>query len=119
MDEQLKQEIFRLHAQICGGLADPSRILLLYTLTAGPQNVNDLTANLGLPQPTVSRHLKTLRERGMVTAKREGQAVYYSLTDPRVIQALDLLRAVLADQLETQGALALRFSSDTSDSLHS
>jgi ArsR family transcriptional regulator len=110
MDEQLKQEIYRLHAQICGGLADPSRILLLYTLAAGPHNVNDLTTYLGLPQPTVSRHLKTLRERGMVTAKRDGQAMYYSLTDPRVIQALDLLRAVLADQLETQGALALTFS---------
>jgi ArsR family transcriptional regulator len=102
----LKEEVFRLHAQICNGLADPNRILILYTLNEGPHNVSDLAEIISLPQPTVSRHLKVLRERGMVSSQREGQSVIYSLTDARIISALDLLRAVLADRLQDQGELA-------------
>jgi ArsR family transcriptional regulator len=52
-----------------------------------------------MPQPLVSRHLKVLRERGMVLATRQGSSVLYSLGDLRLIEALDLLRAVLRDQL--------------------
>jgi ArsR family transcriptional regulator len=106
MDSNLREEITRLHAQICGGLADPNRILILYTLADGPHNVSELTAILNLPQPTVSRHLKTLRERSMVQAERVGQAVIYSLADRRIIEALDLLRAFMADSLRNQSVLA-------------
>jgi DNA-binding transcriptional ArsR family regulator len=106
MDNSLREEVSRLHAQVCGGLADPNRILILYTLGDRSHNVSDLATALGLPQPTVSRHLKTLRERGMVNSERDGQSVVYSLADMRIIQALDLLRAFLADSLNNQAALA-------------
>jgi ArsR family transcriptional regulator len=106
VDEKLREEVFRLHAQMCGGLADASRILILYTLAERPYHVTELANALGLLQPTVSRHLKVLRERGMVEAERDGQAVYYSLADRRIIEALDLLRDVMADSLESQIRLA-------------
>ena len=106
MSKSLKDEINKLHAQVCSGLADPNRILILYTLAETPYNVSDLATTLEIPQPTVSRHLKVLRERSMVNADREGQSVYYSLADDRIIQALDLLRAMLADSLESQIDLA-------------
>ncbi len=106
MESKLREEIFRLHAEVCGGLADPNRILILYTLADGRHNVSDLAKAIELPQPTVSRHLKILRERGMVLSERDGQSVFYSVTDRRVIQALDLLREVLADALESRSALA-------------
>ncbi|GAB4471543.1 MAG: hypothetical protein Kow00124_08690 [Anaerolineae bacterium] len=105
MDSKLRDEVFRLHAQVCGGLADPNRILILYKLGEQPHNVSDLAAALDLPQPTVSRHLKVLRERAMVTAERQGPSVVYSLADERITQALDLLRAFLAESLESQSAL--------------
>lgn len=105
MDVRLREEVYLLHAQVCGALADPNRILLLYTLATGPHNVNDLAEILRLPQPTISRHLKTLRERGMVLTQREGRTVFYSLADRRIVEALDLLRAVLAERLESQVAL--------------
>jgi ArsR family transcriptional regulator len=101
----LAQEINRLHANICSALADPSRILLLYLLADGPCNVNSLVDQLEMPQPTVSRHLKVLRDRGLVVAERDGQYVYYRLADKRVIKALDLLRTVLADRLTKQSRL--------------
>ena len=105
-DKNLREEINRLHAQTCSALADPIRILLLYTLNEKPHNVTELTEILNLPQSTVSRHLKILRDRRMVIRKREGQTVIYSLTDNRTIQALDLLRTILAESLESQGELA-------------
>ncbi len=106
VDPQLRDEVMKMHAQVCAALADPTRILLLYSVAEQPRSVGDLVKALGVSQPTVSRHLQNLRDRRMVTATREGQSVYYSLVDARIIQALDLLRAVLADTLSYQANLA-------------
>jgi DNA-binding transcriptional ArsR family regulator len=80
--------------------------LLLYALSERPRTVNELANDLGISQPTTSRHLKLLRERGMVAATRAGATVEYRLTDDRLIQALDLLRTVLRDQLSRRAELA-------------
>lgn len=106
MNKALESEINLLHAQICGGLADPTRIMLLYTLAQGPRNVTELCNELNMPQPLVSRHLKVLRERGMVYAERHGTLVIYRLGDERLVQALDLLRAVMRDILAKRAELA-------------
>lgn len=111
MTHPLEQEINQLHAEICAGLADPKRILIIYTLQEKSRSVNELAEVLNLSQPMVSRHLKVLRERGMVTTNRIGATVEYSVTDVRLIQALDLLRAVLASNLKSQAALADTFES--------
>jgi DNA-binding transcriptional ArsR family regulator len=106
MDTNLREEIYQLHAEICGGLADPNRILILYALSEKPHYVSQLAEMLNMPQSTCSRHLKVLRDRGMVLAQRDGTQVTYSIGDQRIITALDLLRAVLADHLIDQAALA-------------
>ena len=104
-DSALIKEVNQLHSQLCAGLADAKRILILYALAEKSLNVSDLSEYLGMPQPTTSRHLKLLRERSLVSYRREGTSVYYELTDKRVIEALDILRAVLADQLESRADL--------------
>ena len=110
MPHALEQEVNQLHAEICAGLADPKRILILYSLHDKPCSVNELVELLNLSQPMVSRHLKVLRERGMVTTSRIGATVEYRLADERLIEALDLLRAVLASKLKSQAALADTFN---------
>lgn len=95
----LTQEVCMMEAELCSAFADPTRILILYELDEHPRNVNDLTSDLNLPQPTVSRHLKVLRERGLVSAERQGTNMLYSLTDHRLIEALDTLRAVMRDRI--------------------
>jgi DNA-binding transcriptional ArsR family regulator len=102
----LTEEITALHASICSALADPKRILILYALNEKPSNVSDIAQAVGISQPTASRHLNLLRERGLVASKREGQSVVNTLADQRVIQALDLLRSILASNLQSQAALA-------------
>lgn len=106
MDKQFIREIDRLHAEICGGLSDPKRITILYAVADGPKNVMELAQLLALPQPTISRHLKILRERGMVIAERHGANIIYTLSDKRIVRALDLLRAVLNDRLTRSATLA-------------
>ena len=105
MQQPQEAEIQQFHAQICQALADPTRILLLYRLAEGPQNVGELATTLNVSQPTVSRHLKVLRERGMVSSTRYGATIEYRLIDDRPIQALDLLRSVLARQPLTHAGL--------------
>lgn len=102
----LREEVARLHANICNGIANMTRIMIIYNLADGPKNVSELSKLLELPQPTVSRHLKIMRDCGIVLAGRSGQTVMYSLKDNRIIQALDLLRSVMTDTLEDRAALA-------------
>ena len=106
MNNNLREEIHQLHAHICNGLADPIRILILYTLGEQSYSVNELVDQIKIPQPTVSRHLKILRERGLVTSRRSGQFIHYELADKRILQALDLLRGVMANFLSDQAKLA-------------
>jgi len=101
----LAQELTQLHANLCSALADPTRLILLYALAGQPRNVTELTQELNLPQPTVSRHLKVLRDGGLVSAARQGTNVQYALVDQRVIDALDMLRAILRDRIEHHASL--------------
>ena len=101
----LKQEVTNLHADICSALAEPSRILILYALSEKNYTVNDLASALGAPQPTISRHLKILRERNLVEAVRQGMNVEYHLADRRLIEALDLLRGVMRDRITHRASL--------------
>jgi ArsR family transcriptional regulator len=103
--QSLHQEISQLEADFCFALSDPTRILMLYALHERPLNVTELTNELNIPQPTTSRHLKVLRERGLVHTTRQGTTITYHLSDKRLIQALDLLRSVMRDRLTQQASL--------------
>jgi DNA-binding transcriptional ArsR family regulator len=105
LSPSLSQEVTQLHADICSALADPTRILLLYALAERPRTVNELAAEANISQPTASRHLKLLRERGLVSASRQGMNVEYSLVDTRLVEALDMLRSVLRDSIKRRANL--------------
>jgi ArsR family transcriptional regulator len=101
----LHEEITQLHADMCSALADPNRILLLYALAEEPHCVTYLAGELGLSQPATSRHLKILRESGLVRPVRQGPSVEYNLMDSRLIEALNILRAVLRDRIVYRAGL--------------
>jgi DNA-binding transcriptional ArsR family regulator len=105
VNQTLKQEISQLEADFCFALSDPNRILMLYALSEKPLNVTELTHELGLNQSTTSRHLKVMRERGLVQTIRTGTTITYHLSDQRLIQALDLLRSVMRDRLTERASL--------------
>jgi DNA-binding transcriptional ArsR family regulator len=74
--------------EIFTALADPVRRDILALLRRGEQPAGTLVETLDLPQPNVSKHLKALREAGLVTIRVEGPRRLYSL-DPRPLAELD------------------------------
>src|SRR5512147_1048705 len=110
VNQTLKEEVIQLEANFCSALSDPTRIFILYALNENPLNVTELTNELGIPQPTTSRHLKVLRERGLVYTERQGTVITYHLADQRVIQALDLLRSVMRDRLTQRANIVSELS---------
>ncbi len=101
-----EEEINLLHTHICEGLGDPKRVRILYILSEQPRSVTELTELLDVAQPTVSHHLKILRERELVAPRKEGTVVYYSLADERIIEALNIMRHILADILARWAGLS-------------
>jgi DNA-binding transcriptional ArsR family regulator len=106
MRDGIMAEATLLHENVCQALADPKRIVILYLLADGPRHVGEIAAELDAPQSTVSRHLRVLRERSLVTTEREGAQIVYSLKDHRIIDALDLMRAMVMSSLRERGRLA-------------
>jgi ArsR family transcriptional regulator, arsenate/arsenite/antimonite-responsive transcriptional repressor len=75
-------------------LADPMRLAILDRLRAGQRSVNELCTDTGAAQSLMSFHLKTLRDVGLVFARKEGRTVWYAL-DPSGLARLERLVSVL------------------------
>lgn len=103
--KSLELEVNLLHERICSALGDAKRIMILYLLAEKNMFVNEISEALNTPQSTISRHLGVLRQRSMVSTERRGTAVLYSLPDDRIIDALNLMRAILNDQIQAEAAI--------------
>jgi DNA-binding transcriptional ArsR family regulator len=101
----LAQELTRMEADLCTALTDPTRLLILYALDDRPCTVGELAQELQISQPSISRHLKVLRDRGLVHGVRQGTSIQYQLTDRRPILALDILRSLMRDRIAYQADL--------------
>jgi len=77
MDEKIYTRYFR-------AFGEPSRLRILRLLASKPLTVNDIVDRMKLSQSTVSRHLRVLRDAGILTDRRDGQCVYYSLNKDAV-----------------------------------
>lgn len=99
------QEISQLEANLCYAFVDSTRILILYALNEKPHNVTELTRHLGTTQPKISRHLKILRDLGLVFTTRQGVTVTYELADHRLIEALNILHDVLRDSIAVKSRM--------------
>lgn len=103
--------VYFLHAQILKSLAQPRRLMILDYLHSGEKSVGELAELLNLPQANVSQHLAVLRAQEIVATRREGNTIFYSLVDPRIVQACDLFHEFLADRMKNSEALASHFPS--------
>lgn len=99
-------EITILQAEVLKTLANPRRIQILHELANGPTEVGRLAEAIGASQPNVSQHLAVLRGAGIVEAERDGRGVRYRLTDPDVMVACGLMRAVLERRFARLGRMA-------------
>lgn len=90
-------EASALTARFFSGLADPTRLYIVEALLERPHTVGEIVTRLGLRQARVSNALICLKWCGYVEARREGRYVWYTVTDPRIRDLVDLARTVMAD----------------------
>ncbi|HET8603437.1 MAG TPA: metalloregulator ArsR/SmtB family transcription factor [Marmoricola sp.] len=112
MDATVAQQLQELHARVCKAIADPKRLMIINELRHGPLSVGDISEALGVSQSNASQHLAVLRERGMVSTTRVGTSVFYELRSPKIVQAVDLLREFLTEDLTARGRLGGALSAD-------
>ncbi|MDM8086015.1 metalloregulator ArsR/SmtB family transcription factor [Cellulomonas cellasea] len=91
--------VHEFKAELFKALAHPVRIRTLELLAEQPRQVSELLAEIGIEASHLSQHLAVLRRAGVVTARREGNAVHYTLAHPAVAQMLAAARTVLLDTL--------------------
>ena len=97
-----KKDFYIIHSDVCKTLANPKRQEILDNLREQALTVNEIVEKTGISQANLSQHLAILRTKGIVTSRRDGINVYYSITNSKIIQAFDLISQVLNDSLVSQ-----------------
>jgi ArsR family transcriptional regulator len=91
--------IYRLHADVCKALASPVRIRIIDLLQEEEMSAGELADELGVTKGNLSQHLNLMKDKGIVTARREGAHIYYSVSNKKVVKACRLMREVLMERL--------------------
>jgi DNA-binding transcriptional ArsR family regulator len=92
-------EFYCLHSDLCKTLASEKRQRILDALRHGELTVTELQERTGIAQANLSQHLAVMRTKGVVLARRDGTHVGYSISNPKIIQAFDLMSEVMAEAL--------------------
>ncbi|MHA1994609.1 MAG: ArsR/SmtB family transcription factor [Candidatus Hodarchaeales archaeon] len=87
-----------LQAELCQSLTHPFRLKILQLLSNGKKNVSQILEETQKPQPFISQHLRVLREKKVVMTEREGNEVYYSLSDPKIEKICALVAELIKNQ---------------------
>ncbi len=95
--------VFRLHAEVCKALANEHRQAILYTIGEDEICVGDLADQVGIPVHAASQHLRIMREHGLLSARKEGQNVYYRVANRKFIRACALICDALMEQHLARG----------------
>ncbi len=99
------QDVRRLKAEIFQALGHSTRLAILETLQDGELPVGAILARLGMEQANVSQHLAILRSRRLVSTRKDGNRVLYSLRDPVLSRVLADMRRYTANHLAEDAAL--------------
>src|SRR4030042_4625736 len=95
----MEQKLYELHAQMCQVFTSPKRLEILNLLRNKELSVGELIKLVKIRQSNLSQHLGILREKGIVRTRREGTSVYYSLANPKMGKAFDIMREMLLEKL--------------------
>jgi ArsR family transcriptional regulator len=93
------KKLYKMHADLCKVFTSPIRIEILSLLRDGKKTVSELVKLTGLNQPNISQHLHVMREKKIVKTEKQGNNVYYSLTNQKISEAFEIIREILQDQL--------------------
>lgn len=103
-------EIYELHAEFCKMIASSRRLRVIQLLAESEKSVGEIAEALQVPSSNVSQHLRVLRNHNVVKTRKEGQTVYYSLSNMRLPKACLEIRSILLEGMEKTGKKARRMS---------
>ncbi len=101
----MDESIFEFQAGFCRAMGNAVRLKILHSLRERSKSVTEIIQETGYSQANVSRHLSVLRSVGVVDSERQGTAIQYSLTDPKVGEVCDLVRNVLVDHMKQRSKI--------------
>jgi len=101
----MEDRIYAYHAEMCKAFAHPKRLELINTLRDKEMNAGDLGEKLGLAPGNVSQHLTMMKERRILISRKEGNVVYYRIANLRLLEAFDLLREIMFEQIRKDAVL--------------
>jgi rhodanese-related sulfurtransferase/predicted transcriptional regulator len=110
--ETMKRELYQSIAKVAQALASGNRLQLLEFMAQGERSVDALAAMAGVTVANASQHLQALRRAGLVTARKEGQRVYYRVAGDDVVRLYDGLRVVAESRLAEVRQLVNEFLGD-------
>jgi rhodanese-related sulfurtransferase/DNA-binding HxlR family transcriptional regulator len=96
-------------ATVARALGQPYRLLLLTILAQGERSVETLSGAAGLKLGNTSQHLQRLQRAGLVTSRKDGQRVFYRLSDEAVVGVLATLRQIAEHNLAQMSAIAEKY----------
>ena len=101
----MEDRIYAYHAEMCKVFSHAKRLELINLLRDKEMSAGELGERLGLAPPNLSQHLTMMRERHILVSRKEGNMVYYRIANSRLIEAFDLLREILFEQIRQDAAL--------------
>ena len=99
------KELFKLQADVCKTMANPVRMEIIYALKEGEKTVSELVGMMGLNKSNISQHLAILKSAGVVGTRRDGQNIFYSIANEKILEACRLMREVLMEQISKKQKL--------------
>lgn len=99
MQERIEEAWCAMLGEFCTIFAHPTRMRLFCALQNGRQTVSEIAEHAGITLQNASQHLRLMRDKDALATQKEGQFVYYSVADPRFIEALRLIRDALTEAM--------------------
>jgi DNA-binding transcriptional ArsR family regulator len=99
--------VFGAVARYFGLLSEPTRLKILHTICQDARSVSDIVMATGATQTNVSRHLALLHQAGVVSRRREGNAVFYRVDDPEFVEICRTVCVRIAGRIEEREPLRL------------
>jgi ArsR family transcriptional regulator, virulence genes transcriptional regulator len=99
-------DFYCLHSELCKTLANAKRQQILDALRDGEVTVGQVVEHTGIAQANVSQHLSLMRGKGIVNSRRDGAYVYYRISNPKILQAFDLITEVMRESMEARNQAA-------------
>jgi len=99
------KELYCIHSDMCKVFSNPTRLEILDILRNKEMSVTELVEKTKLSQANISQHLSIMKSKGIVSSSRKGKNIYYKLTNPKIINAFDIIREVLAERLKKNGKI--------------